>query len=160
MTNKDNVGTAHTDFITIHFEADTLASERYQSVFQSPQVSPEKQLMMAVLDDAVQSFLAGIKARNTKALRQFEEARMWITEMDSHWIFSFDSICNLLGLDPDYLRSGLQKLKAETRAEQRSRPPTGNRFPHTGTASGRSILRIKSTAGSRKASSPSYEPSA
>jgi hypothetical protein len=116
--------------------------------------------MMAVLDDAIQSFLAGIRARNTKALRQFEDAQMWITEADSHWIFSFDSICNLLGLDPDYLRSGLQKLKAEARAEQRSRPPTGNRFPHTGTSSGRSLVRIKNTEGSRRVFSASYDPGA
>lgn len=158
MANKDYLGSAHNDSVTIQLEIDTLASERYLGVFQSRQISPEKQLMMAILDDAIQSFLAGFRPRNTKALRQFEEAQMWIMETDSHWIFSFDSICNLLGLDPDYLRGGLQKLKAEARAERRSRPPGGNRFPHTGTASGHSNVRIKNSEGSRRVFSAMYNP--
>jgi hypothetical protein len=158
MANKDNLGSAH-DPISTLFEPDTLASERYQSVFQSRQISPEKRLILAILDDAVQSFVANMRPRSPKELREFAEAQMWIMEVNSGWIFSFDAICNQLGLDPDYLRGGLQKLKAEARNGQRSRPARGNCFPRARTAVGRAIL-AKQVQSSRRAFSESHHPGA
>ena len=150
MAYKEIIGATRNDSVTVFLESDALAPERYREVFHSRQIAPEKRLMIAVLDDAVQSFLAGIRPRKSGDLRHFREAEEWIMDSSGNWVLSFDSICNLLELDPDYLRSGLEKLKAEARAEQRSCPPRNNRSPHMRTSSGRSIARIKKTAGRRK----------
>ena len=145
MVNKDTFGSAPDPMATL-FEPDTLASHRYQKVFESRQISPEKRLILAILDDAVQSFIATVKPRNPKELRDFEEAQMWIMEADSDWIFSFDSICNQLGLDPDYLRSGLLKLIADARNPQHSRTVSGNRVPRARVGLPRMTLRQTSRA--------------
>lgn len=150
MAYKEIIGAARNDSVTVFLESDALAPERYREVFHSRQIAPEKRLLIAVLDDAVQAFLAGIRPRKSRDLRHFQEAEEWIMDLSGNWVFSFDSICNLLGLDPAYLRSGLEKLKAEARAEQRPCPFRNIRSSHTGTSSVRAIARIKKTAGPRK----------
>jgi hypothetical protein len=36
------------------------------------------------------------------------------------WIFSFDSVCDLLGLDPEYVRRGLRETLATPAEEEKS----------------------------------------
>ncbi len=160
MAYQEIIRTARNDFVTICLEPDALAPERYHEVFHNNQISPEKRLMIAVLDDAVQSFFAGIRPRRSRDLRYFHEAEQWIMASGCDEVFSFEWICNLLGLDPGYLRSGLEKLKAEAHAKQRSCSPGNNRSPRGAMASGRSIARIKKNAGSRRVFSASYNPGA
>jgi hypothetical protein len=156
MFNIDNLGSAH-DPIGLLSEPDIVASHRYRSVFHSRQISPEKRLILAILDDAVQAFVATMKPRNHKERREFEEAQSWIMEKNSDWIFSFDSVCSELALDPDYLRSGLQKLKAESRGIERSRPAVDNRLPRTRTAVGRAVSRLKPAQKPRRIFSAKYD---
>jgi len=145
MVDKDNTGSVADSTGTL-FESDTLASYRYHKIFESRQIAPEKRLILAILDDAVQSFIATVKPRSPKELREFEEAQMWIMEADSEWIFSFESICSQLGLDPDYLRSGLLKLKAEARDKHHSHTAIGNRVLRDRVGLTRSTLQQPSRA--------------
>ena len=156
MASKDILEPAHKDPIGTLFEPDTLASDRYQRLFQSRQIPPEKRLILAILDDAVQSFIATMRPRSPKEVREFKEAQMWIMEANSTWIFSFESICDELGLDPDYLRGGLQKLKIEASKAPRSRPARAGRFPRARIALGRATLRQTS----RRVFSASHDPGA
>ncbi|MGE5307321.1 MAG: hypothetical protein ACM3TN_28785 [Alphaproteobacteria bacterium] len=141
MVNKDILESAQKDPIGALFETDTLASERYQRLFRSSQIPPEKRLILAILDDAVQSFIATMRPRNPKELREFEAAQTWIMEANSDWIFSFESVCDQLGLDPDYLRGGLQKLKIEASHAPRTRQARAGRLPRARIALGRTTLR-------------------
>ncbi len=145
MASKEIIATVRNDSVAVLFESDSLAPERYWEVFQSRQISPEKRLMIAVLDDAVQSFFAGIGRRKSGDLRHFREAEEWIMDSRGDQAFSFDWICNLLGLDPAYLRSGLEKMRAEARVEQRSCPSKGRPSRGRGTSSRRSTARTKRT---------------
>jgi hypothetical protein len=158
MAHRDIIGSARNDSITIFLEPDALASERYLEVFHSRQISPEERLMIAILDDAVQSFIAGIRPRKFSDFRHLKEAEEWIMDSGSDGLFSFDSICNLLGLDPGYLRGGLEKLRTEARAEQRSYRPKTNSFRHSESSSGHSSARTKKTAGARRVFSANYTP--
>jgi hypothetical protein len=158
MARKDIIASARNDSIGIFLEVDALAPERYREVFHSRQISPEERLMMAVLDDAVQSFLAGIRPRRFGDLRHLREAEEWIMASDGDGLCSFDSICNLLGLDPAYLRSGLEKLKAEARAEQRSCRPRSNCSRPSEDSPGNSAARSKKTGGSRRVFPANYNP--
>ena len=70
---------------------------------------PEAALMCAILQDAVESFqeqFVSIATRRTKRLS--EEAEQWLFSDDSHWLFSFLSICAALDLCPQYIRQGLK----------------------------------------------------
>ena len=70
--------------------------------------TPEQQLMLAVLDDAVSSFQKYFAARDKIGTSRFHEAEEWILQQGkSNWLFSFDNICETLDLNPGYIREGL-----------------------------------------------------
>jgi hypothetical protein len=51
----------------------------------------------------------------------FEEAEAWLFFDESNRVFSFVSVCNLLGFDPDYLRRGLRQWQARALAGGRKK---------------------------------------
>ena len=79
-------------------------------------VQSEGRLMLAILQDAVDCYQRHALARNPRHREEFEEAKAWITSSDSDWVFSFENICNVLGIDPDYVRSGLANRAPQRRS--------------------------------------------
>ena len=90
-------------------DADSLAPAHYFSHFGGGPLSPQKRLMLAVLEDAIECFWKYARARDGRSERLFLEAEEWILEQNSDWPFSFENICEALNLDPKYLRRGLLK---------------------------------------------------
>lgn len=84
-----------------------LDGEVFESLFKRTIHEGEKELMLAVLEDAIKNFQRYNRRRNEKERKQFQEAQGWIRGRDEDWLFSFDTICAALDLDPDYLRRGL-----------------------------------------------------
>lgn len=76
----------------------------------------ERRLLLAVLEDAVASFLRYRTSRTTRGKRLFREDEAWFMSSDQSWVFSFESICAQLYLDPDYIRRGLRQ-RPGSRAE-------------------------------------------
>lgn len=94
------------------FQPDTLLPAQYFENFRTKNhLEAEKKLMLAVLEDAVLCFQNYLFARDSRGKRIFHEAEEWILETDSDWIFSFESICEVLGLNPQYVRHGLLRWK-------------------------------------------------
>ena len=75
-------------------------------------IEPQKRLMLAVLQTVVDDFkrsrnrlAAGIHAaRDRKA---YEQAMAYLTSTDRTWPFSFENICEAIGLDAHGLRAEL-----------------------------------------------------
>jgi hypothetical protein len=87
---------------------DATASQQYHDTFQrSEYQEPEKALLLAILEDADYGFEEYRTAEDRAGKERFKEAETWIMGSDPDWIFSFDNICALLDLDPQYLRRGL-----------------------------------------------------
>lgn len=63
--------------------------------------------MLAVLQDAIRCFQDYLLARDRKRERLFREAEEWFNKQESDWLFSFETICEVLGLDSQYIRRGL-----------------------------------------------------
>jgi hypothetical protein len=84
----------------------TLLDEFEQSVRQLA-LKPEQALILALLEDGLRSYLDNLGARSRKRQALCAEAREWIFALpeDEKWIFTFSSCCELLGLDPDWVRS-------------------------------------------------------
>jgi hypothetical protein len=63
--------------------------------------------MYAVLEDAFLCFHIQFEAkpRFSESARQ---AEAWFFSDDSHWLFSFLSVCAALGLEPHYIRKKLR----------------------------------------------------
>jgi hypothetical protein len=85
-------------------------------------VQSEGRLMLAILQDAVDCYQRHALARNPRHRAEFEEAKQWITSSESDWVFSFENICNVLGIDPDYVRSGLANRAPKNRSRRRALP--------------------------------------
>jgi hypothetical protein len=96
------------------FESDTVISEQFFDTFRSTQLEPEKALLLAILEDAVHCLEKYKAAKDRVGRERFRDAESWIMERGTEWIFSFDNVCELLGLDPQYVRRGLQSRRAKT----------------------------------------------
>jgi hypothetical protein len=105
------------------FEPDVLASNQFDAILKSPQVpDPERRLMVAVLEDAVSCLSKDPRRCARQQRKSFEEAHSWINANDTDgWVFSFTNVCETLGIDPSYLRRGLNRwtaLSGKTAAEK------------------------------------------
>jgi hypothetical protein len=84
-------------------------------VFTSDARMPEERLMFALLEDALTTFERGLHSRNPIVRQQSCEVDEWMRSRSNEHVFSFENVCETLGLDPDYLRAGLSALKREVR---------------------------------------------
>jgi hypothetical protein len=90
------------------FEPDALLPIQYlDTIRRVVPIEPEKRLMWAVLEDAIECYQSHFLSRKPRAAESFNEIEKWILETDYRWLFSFNSICDMLGFDADYLRAGL-----------------------------------------------------
>jgi hypothetical protein len=91
------------------FQPDVLLpSQFFASMRKKVPQEPEYRLIVAVLQDAIECFQKHLFARDQKARHLFEDAAEWLASDDREWPYSFISICEVLDLNPAYLRSGLQ----------------------------------------------------
>lgn len=79
-------------------------------------MEPQKRLMLAVLQTVVDDVrgssyrvAAGYPASVDR--RAYEQARAYLTSTDRSWPFSFENVCEAVGLDPDRLREGLDMTR-------------------------------------------------
>jgi len=87
---------------------DTDAQRRYFDTFRrSEHLEPEKALLMAILEDAIHLYYKYRGARDRAARERFREVDDWFMRESNRWLFSFANICELLALDPQYVRRGL-----------------------------------------------------
>ena len=106
----------------IVFQADILISHQFDAIFKSKaSLAPEKSLMFAVLQDAVNCFQDNVKAHDRRKRALFVEAEEWIVSQDVDYLFSFENICAALGLDANCLRQGLLRWKASASGITRAR---------------------------------------
>lgn len=94
--------------------SDVLASEQFAETFRRREyLEPEKALLLAVLEDAVDCFLEYHAAEDRIGKARFQEAEEWIMQSGDAWFFSYENVCQLLGLNPEYLRRGLRQWSAK-----------------------------------------------
>jgi hypothetical protein len=99
---------------------DTSMVEQYLDTFRrSVHLEPEKSLLAAILEDAVQEYRKYSRAHDANGKKRFREAEEWIMRGGNDWIFSFDNVCDLLGLDPEYVRRALRETLATPAEEEK-----------------------------------------
>lgn len=70
---------------------------------------PECELLWAVFENGLTDYMKYATAPGRRGKRLFREAQEWIMADDPTWLCSFLNICHVLGIDPGYVRSGLQR---------------------------------------------------
>ena len=92
---------------------DSDAPSRYFDTFRrSEHLEPEKVLLLALLEDAIHLFQKYRGARDRVGKEHFREVDDWFMNQGDRWLFSFENVCDLLELDPQYVRRGLLALTA------------------------------------------------
>lgn len=85
----------------------------------------EQRLMLALLADALNVYQQGVLSRNTRKRLLFVDAERWITAgAKSHHAFSFDTVCDALGINPGMLRRRMLLWKHEVRRHVQPRAAT------------------------------------
>jgi hypothetical protein len=95
--------------------------------------SGERKLLLAVLQDAVDSLFRYRNDPTTRGRRLFRETHDWFWSMDRSWLCSFENICDQLHLDAGYLRRGLRRYYDPT-AVSAAPPPRQRRRTRRGIA--------------------------
>ncbi len=106
--------------------------EQFHNTAASPYHGrPEAALMHAVLEDAVNCVRYGLRATDRRKQRLAREAEEWLLSDDSEWPFSFVNICTVLGLEPQYIRRGLQRWHQQcpTQLHKSKRRVVRSRYP-------------------------------
>ena len=90
------------------FEPDALLPAQFYAAFRGgTSIRGEKRLMLAVLEDALDCYQKFALATDGHALQLFEEAHSWVCSSDRGWFFSYENICEMLEINAEYLRRGL-----------------------------------------------------
>ncbi len=96
------------------FEPDALLPAQFYSAFRGgSSVRGEKRLMLAVLQDALDCYQKYAFVKDGPGRQLFADANGWISSDDRHWYFSFENICDILEINPDYLRRGVQQWRQQ-----------------------------------------------
>jgi hypothetical protein len=104
---RDEGGLANDEKIASLFQPDFLLSAQYFGNLRKTLLEPEKKLMFAILEDAISCYQNNLTAHSVRGKRFFEETKSWIAAVGNDWIFSFENVCEALGLNPQYVRQGL-----------------------------------------------------
>lgn len=103
---------ANDDKVAAIFQSDVLLAEQFFGNFRRrTYLEPEKRLMFAVLEDAIRCYQDNFISRSGKKKRHFEEVEAWMLSEDGDWVFSFENVCEVLGVNPAYIRQGLARWK-------------------------------------------------
>lgn len=102
------------------FQPDELAAHQYQRTLERVNpLQPEKRLMLAVLEDAIMCFQRYVHPKGPKEEKLYENAASWIFARSDTRAFSFENICDVCGLDPNYLRMGLLNWREQMNTVKR-----------------------------------------
>lgn len=98
--------------VPAHIELPSQYADRHRR--GAIELQPEKRLMLAVLEDAIETFRRYRGARDAKGRALAADAADWLASDDEAWLYSYRRCCEAVGIDADYLRRGLRAWQDRT----------------------------------------------
>lgn len=92
------------------FMPDVVLPSQFQDIGRRGLRGGERKLMAAMLSDGIDAYLEYCTSDKTDELSA--DVCEWVHKRDSTYIFSFDVVCESLGIDPEYCRLGLARYLA------------------------------------------------
>jgi hypothetical protein len=111
----------------VELAPDILLPKQFDDVMRRPSLRDGViRLMFAVLEDAIQCYLASMHGETEKQRRDFMEVQDWFATPSSAnrgWqsLFAFEPLCEALGIEPNRLRRELGAIQNGDRAPRRIR---------------------------------------
>jgi hypothetical protein len=118
-----------------------LASHAATNQTRRLEMMGEFVLVQAILREAIRTYQKFALKKGNRAARLFREVDEWFSAEDRQWFFSFVNVCDVLGLEPTYIRTGLKlwrerKLQAAASASVQSVQQLPRRLRGTMAAAG------------------------
>jgi len=93
----------------------TLLPDQYLPAASTRLALPQRRLMMAVLQTVIDDVHGSAHRRaagheGPADRREVERARAYISSTDRSWPFSFENVCEAIGIDSGSLRRALERL--------------------------------------------------
>jgi len=98
------------DFARRQQEKETAANRMFSRWISPKWVSGERLLLTAILHRAVLDAVVDRESKHTERRRISEEARRWIFTDTSTGFTSFANICEILELDPGWVRNKVERM--------------------------------------------------
>ena len=96
------------------FASDVILPEQFfEGARRDSYISGEKALMLAVLEDGIRCFQEHLRNPRSNPRLLSQQAEQWIRAVDYEWPFSFQNVCETLGINPESLRGALLGWKAK-----------------------------------------------
>jgi len=109
-------------------QPDTVLPSQYYAALRRKTIQePERRLVIAILEDAVDCYVKHMFSSDRRSHQLFLDAEEWFADGDREWPFSFENVCEFLGLEPGYMRNGLKALKEREQARPASAKAVGPR---------------------------------
>lgn len=99
------------------FSVDPVDSETIERLSKKGIKEGEERLLFAILTNAIEDFQKHVATKDETGRKLFQEAEEWFLDQNSDSLCSFSSICETLGLHPDYIRRGLMSWKETKRKD-------------------------------------------
>ena len=127
MTSKKNPAASGAGPEKAESYGDILPQQYYDIVAGGRRGDGARDLMLAVLEDAIRTYVTNSMGRTTRQRRLFDEVKAWIDTRVDRAPFSFETICETFDIEPDDLRRRLSNLSPE-RFRRRLRTPKRSRM--------------------------------
>ena len=98
-----------------------LPAQFYPARRGSASIEPVMRLMGGILADAVRSFQRNFEAKTPNRRQEFREARLWIFHDNAGGPFSFEDVCDALGIDQRRLRDSILNWEKSRRPGDKPR---------------------------------------
>ena len=108
------------------FEPDVVLPGQFFAGLESGLRGGERRLMAAVLSDGIEAYIAQCASLRALAVEAESDAWEWVHTRDYSYVFSFDNVCESLGINADYLRLGLTRYVEAIRQRRASGQPVGS----------------------------------
>jgi hypothetical protein len=95
------------------FQPDTMLPSQYfaAALRRKGALKPERRLIIAILQDAIECYQKHLFARDGKARQLFSDAQEWIDSEDRSHYFSYENLCEILDVNPGFMRRGLHEWR-------------------------------------------------
>ena len=102
------------DSLSELFTPDIILPEQFfEGARRDSYISGEKALMLAVLEDGIRCYQEHLRNPRSNPRLLSQQAEQWIRAVDYEWPFSFQNVCETLGINPESLRGALLTWKAK-----------------------------------------------
>lgn len=102
------------------FEPDVVLPSQYFAADDDGLHGGERKLMAALLSDGIEAYVAQCTSTTSTLNSGKIDAREWVEIRDEDYVFSFDNVCECLGINPEYLRLGLTRYVSSVQRQRQS----------------------------------------